>query len=77
MKVNELKNCILLLLIAICTLAVKNNALAQSDTSSLFGTVTDTSGAAPPNAKVPVRNDEAHIGHTTLTNQGGSKQQRW
>jgi hypothetical protein len=70
-KVNQFKNCILLLLVAICTLAVENKALAQSDTSSLFGTVTDTSGAAPPNAKAPVRNDETHIGHTTHTNHGG------
>ena len=76
MKVNQFKNCIILLLIAICPLAVENKALAQSDTSALVKTVTDTSGAAPPNAKVPVRNNETHIGHTTLTNQGGSKQQR-
>ena len=72
MKVNKLENCILLFLIAMCTLAIGSSALAQSDTSSLTGTVTDSSGAALPNAKVLVRNNDTHVERTTLSNESGS-----
>ena len=65
MKVNKLETCILLFLIAMCTLAIGSSALAQSDTSSLTGTVTDSSGAALPNAKVLVRNNDTHVERTT------------
>ena len=52
-------------------------ALAQSDTSSISGTVTDPSGAVVPNASVMVRNDATgqmrsvnsnSVGAYTLTN---------
>ena len=72
MKVNKLETCILLFLIAMCTLAIGSSALAQSDTSSLTGTVTDSSGAALPNAKVLVRNNDTHVERTTLSNESGS-----
>ena len=48
------------------------SAAAQSDTSSLTGTVTDPSGAAIPNAKVIVRNDATHIERISMSNEGGS-----
>src|ERR1035437_1221441 len=71
-KINRLEIRILLLFIAICTFAIGNAALAQSDTSSLSGTVTDTSGAALPNAKILVRNQATHADHTTLSNESGN-----
>ena len=52
--------------------AIGNKALAQSDTSSLSGTVTDPSGAALPNAKVLVRNDATHTDRTTVSNESGN-----
>ena len=61
-----------LLLIVTCAFAIGNTALAQSDTSSLSGTVTDSSGAALPNAKVLVRNDATHTDRTTLSNESGN-----
>ena len=48
------------------------SAGAQSDTSSLTGTVTDSSGAAIPNAKVIVRNDATHIERISMSNEGGN-----
>src|SRR6266702_2289305 len=45
---------------------------AQSDTSSLTGTVADPSGAAIPNAKVIVRNDETHIERISISNENGN-----
>src|SRR6478752_258837 len=52
--------------------AIGNVALAQSDTSSLSGTVSDSSGAALPNAKVLVRNDATHTDRTTVSNESGN-----
>jgi len=64
--------CVLLFFVTICTVGTKNIALAQSDTSSLSGTVTDSSGAVLPNAKILVRNDATHIDRTAISNEGGS-----
>ena len=72
MKVHKSKMRSFLLLIVTCAFAIGNTALAQSDTSSLSGTVTDSSGAALPNAKVLVRNDATHTDRTTLSNESGN-----
>src|SRR6266567_1065602 len=45
---------------------------AQSDTSSLSGIVTDTSGAALPNAKILVRNEGTHTDRTAVSNESGN-----
>jgi hypothetical protein len=45
---------------------------AQSDTSSLSGTVTDPSGAVIPNAKVLIRSSATNTDHTTTTNESGN-----
>jgi hypothetical protein len=71
-KVHKSKMRSFLLLIVTCAFAIGNTALAQSDTSSLSGTVTDSSGAALPNAKVLVRNDATHTDRTTLSNESGN-----
>ncbi len=48
------------------------SALAQSDTSSLTGTVTDPSGAAIPNAKIVVRNSATQAERVSITNENGN-----
>jgi Carboxypeptidase regulatory-like domain/TonB-dependent Receptor Plug Domain len=63
---------ILLFFVTFCTFVIGNRTLAQSDTSSLSGTVTDSSGAALPNAKILVRNDATHTDRTTLSNESGN-----
>src|SRR5260370_20578148 len=60
------------LLLAACAFGFCISASAQSDTSSLSGTVTDASGAALPNAKILVRNDATHTERTILSNEGGN-----
>jgi hypothetical protein len=61
----------LVLLVALFTLALTQRAVAQSDTSSLSGTVTDSSGAVLPNAKILVRNEATHTERTTQSNESG------
>jgi hypothetical protein len=62
---------VLLLLVALFTLALTQRASAQSDTSSLSGTVSDSSGAVLPNAKILVRNEATHTERTTQSNENG------
>src|SRR3979490_878122 len=45
--------------------------LAQSDTSSLSGTVTDTSGAVVPNAQVTIHNNATLADRTITSNESG------
>lgn len=47
-------------------------AFAQSDTSSINGTVRDSSGAAVPNAKVTVRNEGTGLERQTQANESGN-----
>src|ERR1700744_458297 len=53
-------------------LVTGTRALAQSDTSSISGTVTDPSGAVVPNAKVTARNDATGQARTVTTNSVGA-----
>jgi hypothetical protein len=61
-----------LLLVVICLLAAASPIFAQTDTSSLSGTVSDSSGAIIANAKVNVRNDATQIDRDAITNETGS-----
>jgi streptogramin lyase len=45
---------------------------AQSDTSSIAGTVTDATGAVLPNAKVTIHNNATGNDRIITTNQGGT-----
>lgn len=60
--------------VALCALLLSRPTLltAQSDTSSISGTVTDTTGAVVPNAKVTIQNEATKIERTYTTNAGGS-----
>jgi len=54
------------MVIAICC-----TAASAQDTASITGTVTDSSGAAVPNAQIAVKNAEHGINRTGLTNDSG------
>src|SRR5690242_10001888 len=64
-------------ILGICTmlslfLALSFTAFAQSDTSSLSGTVTDASGALLPNAKVTVHNNATGAAHSITSDAAGN-----
>jgi hypothetical protein len=48
------------------------SVLAQSDTSSISGTVTDTSGALVPNAQVTIHNNATLADRTISSNESGA-----
>jgi hypothetical protein len=54
------------MVIAICC-----TAASAQDTASITGTVTDSSGAAVPNAQIAVKNAEHGINRTGMTNDSG------
>jgi len=60
------------MLVVVCVLGFCVSGHAQSDTSSISGTVTDPSGAALPNATILVRNDATNAEHTAVTNESGN-----
>jgi len=57
---------------AACLFAIAIPVLAQSDTSSLSGTVADASGALLPNAKVTVHDMATGAERSITTNEAGS-----
>jgi len=58
--------------VAICLFAIVAPIFAQSDSSSLSGTVTDASGALLPNAKITVHNNATRADRSITSNEGGS-----
>src|SRR5437660_9276869 len=62
---------ILCALLGLCVLLV-GLSYGQAVTGSLLGTVTDSSGAAVPNAKVTITDTNTGISRTTTTNESGN-----
>lgn len=58
--------------IAALALCIGTFCMAQSDTSSLSGTVMDQTGAAISNAKILVRNNATHAERTVNSNENGN-----
>jgi hypothetical protein len=54
-----------------CLLVTATSILAQSDTSSISGTVTDTSGAVVPNAQITIHNNATLADRTIESNESG------
>src|SRR5437868_5827081 len=71
MKNNGFKIPAILLLIAVFMFAISARMFAQSDTSSLSGTVTDPTGAIVPDAKVTIRNTATLAERSISTNESG------
>ena len=60
------------LLVASLIIPLAHSAVAQSDSSSLSGTVTDASGALLPNAKATIRNEANGVENVVTTNASGN-----
>jgi hypothetical protein len=58
-------------MVMVCLLVTATSILAQSDTSSLSGTVTDTSGAVVPNAQITIHNNATLADRTIESNESG------
>ena len=61
-----------LLFVVICLLAVATPVFAQTDTSALSGTISDSSGAVVANAKVNIHNDATRTDRDAITNENGN-----
>src|ERR1700733_5924177 len=55
----------------VALLACATIAFAQLNTGTITGTVTDSSGAVVPNAKVTVRNTGTNVARDTVTSSAG------
>jgi hypothetical protein len=60
------------LLVAVCLFSIAGSIHAQSDSSSISGTVTDASGAVLPNANITVHNNATRSDRSATTNESGS-----
>ncbi len=72
---HTVKRCVLLVLCLAVTAAFSANAFGQAVYGSIFGTVTDQSGAALPKAKVTITDVGKNLTFTTETNQDGNYNQ--
>jgi hypothetical protein len=72
MNSDRFKVRVVLPFIAVCLFAIGTPILAQSDTSSLSGAVSDASGAMVPNAKIAVHNTATGSDRQTITNESGN-----
>ncbi len=72
MSRSHLSRRVVSFIIGLCIALTGLPAFAQSDSSSLSGTVTDTSGAVVPNAKVVVHNAATRTDRDAVTNSVGS-----
>jgi len=69
---NDRFNIRIVLRVIVCLLVTAISVLAQSDTSSISGTVTDTSGALVPNAQVTIHNNATLADRTIASNESGA-----
>jgi Carboxypeptidase regulatory-like domain/TonB-dependent Receptor Plug Domain len=60
------------LMVMVCLFMAATSILAQSDTSSISGTVTDTSGALVPNAQITIHNNATLADRTIASNESGA-----
>ena len=67
---NDRFNIRAVLMLMVCLLVTATAVLAQSDTSSISGTVTDTSGALVPGAQITIHNN-ATLADRTITIDAG------
>jgi hypothetical protein len=58
-------------MVVVCLFMTATSILAQSDTSSISGTVTDTSGALVPNAQITIHNNATLADRTIASNENG------
>jgi hypothetical protein len=61
-----------LLMVIVCLLVTATSILAQSDTSSISGTVTDVSGALVPDAQITIHNNATLADRTIASNENGA-----
>ena len=69
---NDRFNIRIVLRVIVCLLVSATSVLAQSDTSSISGTVTDTSGALVPNAQVTIHNNATLADRSIASNESGA-----
>ena len=67
-------SCIVALFLLLFTLA-STTSFGQAVYGNIVGTVTDSSGAAIPNAKVAIRDVGKGVSYTTSTNEAGNYSQ--
>ena len=60
------------LMVMVCLLVTVTSILAQSDTSSMSGTVTDVSGALVPGAQITIHNNATLADRTIASNENGA-----
>src|ERR1700730_12585379 len=59
-------------MVMVCLLVTATSILAQSDTSSMSGTVTDVSGALVPGAQITIHNNATLADRTITSNENGA-----
>jgi len=69
---NDRFNIRTVLMVMVCLLVSATSILAQSDTSSISGTVTDTSGALVPSAQITIHNSATLADRTITSNENGA-----
>jgi len=59
-------------MVMVCLFVTATSILAQSDTSSISGTVTDVSGALVPDAQITIHNNATLADRTITSNENGT-----
>src|SRR6202158_3347985 len=72
MKRNRLDVRVVLLFVTVCLFAIVGPIVAQSDSSSLSGTITDFTGALLPNARITVHNNATLADRSITSNESGN-----
>src|SRR3978361_1911166 len=72
MKISKFVGRVLPLFLAVFLFGIQSPAWAQSDTSSLSGTISDSSGAVVPKVKVTVHNVATGQDNLTMSNENGN-----